>query len=127
MIRTLLVDDSNVFLESVEYFLSTFPYIKVVDKAASATDAIKKIEEHKPDLVLVDIDMPVMNGLEVTRYVKMKPDSPFVIVVSYHNGDEYKNLAKDAGADGFVSKADFALNAMPIIESMFLSKENGKQ
>lgn len=122
MVRTLLVDDSKDFLKSVEYFLSTFPYVKVVDKAASAKDAIKKIEQHKPDLVLVDIDMPVMNGLEVTRLVKMHPDPPFVIVVSYHNGDEYRQMASDAGADGFVSKIDFALNAMPLIDKIFLSE-----
>ena len=127
MIRTILVDDSDVFLESVEYFMSTFPYIKVVDKAASSKDAIEKIEKYKPDLVLVDIDMPVMNGIEVTRHIKKKPDSPFVIIVSYHNGDEYETLAKDAGADGFVTKADFALNAMQIIESMLLLKEKVKQ
>ncbi|MEI6152853.1 MAG: response regulator transcription factor, partial [Deltaproteobacteria bacterium] len=119
MIRTLIVDDSNVFLESVEYYLATFPYVQVVDKAASGSEAIEKIEKYKPDLVLMDIDMPEMNGLEVTRHVKMQSDAPFIIIVSYHNGNEYKALAIDAGADGFVSKVDFALNVMPLIDSMF--------
>jgi DNA-binding NarL/FixJ family response regulator len=120
MIRTLIVDDSNIFLESVEYYLSTFPYVQVVDKATSGSEAIEKIGKYKPDLVLMDIDMPEMNGLEVTRHVKMQSDSPFIIIVSYNN--EYKTLAIDAGADGFISKFDFALNVMPLIDSMFYLK-----
>ncbi|MCX5815458.1 MAG: response regulator transcription factor [Proteobacteria bacterium] len=127
MIRTIIVDDSNIFLESVEYYLSTFPYVQVVDKATSGSEAIEKIDKYKPDLVLMDIDMPEMNGLEATRHVKMQPDSPFIIIVSYHNGNEYKTLAIDAGADGFISKVDFALNVMPLIDSMFLFKKAAKQ
>jgi DNA-binding NarL/FixJ family response regulator len=122
MIRTLIVDDSNIFLESVEYYLSTFPYVQVVDKATSGSEAIEKIGKYKPDLVLMDIDMPEMNGLEVTRYVKMQSDSPYIIIVSYNNGNEYKALAIDAGADGFICKFDFALNVMPLIDSMFYLK-----
>jgi DNA-binding NarL/FixJ family response regulator len=123
MIRTLIVDDSRVFLESVCCYLSTFPYIDVVAKAASGAEAIKKINKYKPDLVFMDMDMPEMNGLEVTRHIKSQTDSPFVIIVSYNNGCEYRSLAMDAGADGFIGKADFALNAMPLIDSMFLLNE----
>jgi len=123
MIRTLIVDDSKVFLESVEYYLSTFPHVQVVDKATSGMEAIRMIDKYKPDLVLLDLDMPEMSGLDVVRQVKAQPDSPFIIIVSYHNANEYKTLAVDAGADGFISKVDFALNAMPLIDNMFLFKK----
>ncbi len=123
MIKTLIVDDSEVFLESVCSYLSTFSYIDVIDRAKSGVEAIKKIEKYKPDLVLMDIEMPEMNGLDVTRHIKNGPASPLIIIVSYHNGNEYKVLALDAGADGFISKADFALSAMPLIDSMFFQKK----
>lgn len=126
-IKTLLVDDSKIFLESVEYYLSTFPHMNIVGKATSGAEALEKIAQHRPDLVLMDLEMPDMNGLEATRKVKLNSSAPFVIIVSYHNGDEYQSMAKEAGADGFISKDSFAMSVLPLIESIFSSKEVQEQ
>ena len=121
-IRILLVDDNLSFLESAANFLLTFPEISVVGKAQSGEEAIGLVQKRDPDLVLLDLAMPGMSGLETLRRFKELRHPPFVIIVTLHDDLEYRASAQDAGADGFISKSQIGDRLMPLIQKLFLEK-----
>jgi DNA-binding NarL/FixJ family response regulator len=114
-IRILLVDDSPGFLKSAARFLSAEPRIEVAGQALSSRDALEQVISLRPDLVLIDVAMPGMNGLEATRRIKAQSDAPQVIILTMHDNPEYRAEARIAGADGFVSKSEFGSQLLPLI------------
>ena len=109
----LLVDDNPVFLAQTSVWLSRESDIQVVGSAASAAEAIALVEWLKPCVVLMDISMPDMNGIEATRRLKLLPHPPAVLVLTLHGDPEYRAAAKAAGAEGFLCKSDFATELLP--------------
>ena len=118
-IKILLVDDSEQFLQSTTAFLSQCPSVEVIGTATSGKDAIKKVQELRPDLVLMDIAMPGMNGIEATQRIKAKPGGPKIIILTIHDDAEYRSAAKDAGADGFVRKSNLLTHLLPLLDTLF--------
>jgi NarL family two-component system response regulator LiaR len=103
-ISVLLVDDHSMVREGVRAFLVTQPDILVVGEAGSGEEAIKLAEQHVPDVVLMDLIMPNMDGVEATRRVKqVSPRSRVVVLTSYHE-DEHIFPALKAGALSYVLK-----------------------
>ncbi len=115
----LLVDDSVGFLYSAELLLATEAGIEVVSRATSGLDALKMADQLHPDLVLVDLLMPGMDGIEVTRRLKTQPVPPCVVVVTLHDNPGYRAAAAAAGADGFISKLAFGSDIFPLIQRLF--------
>ncbi len=128
--RILLVDDETLFSDAAEHFLSAEPGLVIVGRAASGREAIRLVNELHPDLVLMDLAMSEMNGLEATRYIKTQPNAPRIIILSLHCEDEYREAAKSVGADGFVSKLEFGTELLPLIRSLMtdpvVATEGGK-
>lgn len=118
-LRVLLVDDSREFINSAASLLSLRPELDVVGQARSGAEAIRLATELEPDLVLMDIAMPQMNGLEATRRIKAKPSPPRVVVLTLHNNAEYRSAARAVGSDGFLSKEDFPVKLIPLIHTLF--------
>ena len=118
-IKVLLVDDSEQFLQSATAFLSQCPSVEVIGTATSGKDAIKKVQELSPDLVLMDIAMPGMNGIEATQRIKAKPGGPKIIILTIHDDAEYRSAVKDAGADGFVRKSNLLTHLLPLLDTLF--------
>ncbi len=118
-IKVLLVDNSKQFLQSATTFLSQCPSVEVIGTATSGKDAIKKVQELSPDLVLMDIAMPQMNGIEATRCIKGQAGAPKIIILTLHDNTEYRSAAKDAGSDGFVRKSDLRTHLLPMIHALF--------
>lgn len=103
-ISVLLVDDHSMVREGVRAFLVTQPDILVVGEAGSGEEAIKLAEQHVPDVVLMDLIMPNMDGVEATRRVKqVSPRSQVVVLTSYHE-DEHIFPALKAGALSYILK-----------------------
>ena len=103
-ITVLLVDDHALIREGVRAFLETLPDITVVAEAGSGKEALKLAEEHVPDVALVDLIMPGMDGVEVTRRLATSsPRTNVVILTSYHE-DEHVFPAIRAGALSYVLK-----------------------
>lgn len=103
-ISVLLVDDHSMVREGVRAFLVTQPDIMVVGEAGSGAEAIKLAEQHVPDVILMDLIMPNMDGVEATRRVKqVSPRSRVVVLTSYHE-DEHIFPALKAGALSYVLK-----------------------
>ncbi len=119
---TFLVDDSPSFLQSAARFLSSDERIEIVGMALSAQEALDEVERLQPALVLMDLTMPGMSGLEATRRLKASPHPPHVIILTLHDTEEYRQAAEQAHADGFVSKSDFGQKLLPLLEP-FLAQE----
>jgi CheY-like chemotaxis protein len=114
-IRILLVDDNPQFLKSATGFLNQDPNLIVVGLAASGQEALEQVQRLTPDLVLMDIKMPGMSGFETTRQMKTGTGAPCVIMWSLHDSVEYRFVAEEAGADGFVAKPDIVAELRPLI------------
>ncbi len=117
-LRILLADDNPTFLAAVRQFLSTLADTEVVGEAHNGREAMALAEALRPGLVLLDIGMPEMNGLEAARRMRQWAIPPFIIFLSMHNGQAYRDAAGAAGAIGFISKTDFCDELPPMIETL---------
>ena len=113
----LLVDDNQTFIAAVRQYLDRLPGVRVVDHAMDGKSALALQRQHRPALVLLDIAMPGMNGLELARAMLQEPTPPRLIFLSMHDNREYRAAAGELGAD-FVSKADFVAELLPLLERM---------
>jgi CheY-like chemotaxis protein len=90
----------------------------VIGTAQSGIEAIEMVNQLKPDLVLMDIAMPNMDGLEATRRIKLTENPPRIIIVTFHDTPEVQDAATAAGADGFIEKTRFRKEAIPFIRKL---------
>jgi DNA-binding NarL/FixJ family response regulator len=103
-IRVLVVDDDPLVRSALGLMLGGLPDLVLVGEARDGAEALVIAERERPEVVLMDIRMPVMNGLDATRAMLLLPRAPSVIVMTTFNADEYVVEAVAAGADGFLVK-----------------------
>lgn len=104
MINVMIVDDQSIIREGLSMMLSLCPDISVVLEAANGKEAIGKLNELNVDVVLMDIRMPIMNGVEATKIIKEKYPDIKVIILTTFNEDEYIFQGLKNGADGYILK-----------------------
>jgi DNA-binding NarL/FixJ family response regulator len=105
VIRVLIADDQALVRGGLRMILASQPDIEVVGLAEDGAEALRLVAELTPDLVLMDVRMPVMDGLEATRRILAVPDScPKVVMLTTFDADEYVYEALSAGASGFLLK-----------------------
>ena len=117
-VRTLLVDDNKTFLAAVRNFLMMVPDIEIVGEAHDGWTAVEMAKNLNPDLVLLDIVMPEMNGLEVAQALKDSLPPPRIVFLSMHDSESYRTAARELGAFGYVGKGDFVADLIPIIDRL---------
>jgi DNA-binding NarL/FixJ family response regulator len=101
-VRILIVDDSTHVRKALSAFLSTLSWLKVVCEASDGEDALKMIESQPPDMILMDVKMPAISGLDATRIIKERwPEIKIIILTLY---PDYLDQAQQAGADAFLVK-----------------------
>jgi len=103
-LRTLLVDDNQAFLVLQKHLLAPIERIEVVGFGHDGYDAVRLADELRPDLIVIDLVMPGMGGLQATRLIKAQDHPPLVIIASHYDDAEHREHAAKAGADGFVGK-----------------------
>ncbi|MDD5479049.1 response regulator transcription factor [Rhodoferax sp.] len=117
-LRILLVDDNQTFLTAVRQCLAMLLEAEVVGQARSGAEALRKAQTLQPDLVLLDIVMPHMTGLEVAAQLATLPHAPKVLFLSLHDNDAYRTAARELGAVALVGKANFVADLMPIVTAL---------
>jgi DNA-binding NarL/FixJ family response regulator len=118
MVRVLIVDDQPSFLAIIAEELATLPYLMIAGYARSGREALEQLERLHPDLVLLDITLPDMNGLEVARWIKKHDHSATVVLVSFHDTPAYR-AASTHIADGFIAKDTLDTQLLPLIAELF--------
>ena len=104
MIQILLVDDHTVLRDGIRSILALESDIRVVGEAVSGDEVLKKVEDFQPDCILMDINLPGKNGIEVTSLVKSQYPNCRVLVLTMFEDEEYLMEALRAGADGYLLK-----------------------
>jgi len=118
-IRVLLIDDNPKFLTAAANFLATIPRVEVVGCGLSGREGVEQAGRLQPDLILMDVAMPEMNGLEATRRIKAQPGAPYIVILTMHDDPEYRAAAEMVGADGFITKSEFGIQLLPVIHTLF--------
>lgn len=103
-IRVALVDDHALVRDGIKALLSVMPPLEVVGEAESGAEAIEMVGRCQPDLLLVDISLPDINGLELTRVLRSQYPSLKVLVLSMYDNYEYVSESLRSGASGYVLK-----------------------
>lgn len=119
VIRALLVDDNPAVLNSITQLLITDSQIEVIGSVDCGEAAIARAKQLSPDLVVMDLTMPEMNGLEATRHLKRHPCPPKVILLTLYDNSEYSMAAQLAGADGFITKSEAGATLLPLIHMLY--------
>jgi two-component system, NarL family, nitrate/nitrite response regulator NarL len=112
-LRVVVVDDNESVRRSICQILRSEVDIEVVCEAGDGADAVRKVEEHQPDVVLLDITMPTMNGLEVAEVIKAKFPSVQALIVSQHDSRGFHWAALAAGVSGYVVKSNVGKDLIP--------------
>ena len=102
--RIAIAEDHTILREGLRALLISEPDFDVVCEAGDGRDAIQCIEEHQPDLILMDLSMPRMNGLEAIKEIKKRSRTTMVMALTVHKSEEYILATLQAGADGYVLK-----------------------
>jgi DNA-binding NarL/FixJ family response regulator len=114
-IKVLIADDHRDYRRVVHEFLDRIPNVSVVGEATNGGEAVEQVALLIPDVVLMDISMPQMNGLEATRIIKQRwPDTKVLIATTYDD-PTYRKQALEARADGFILKGSLK----PSLEATF--------
>ncbi|GGU47586.1 response regulator [Streptomyces violascens] len=117
-VRVLLVDDQPLMLVGLGILIGDTDDLEVVGEAGDGREAVRLVRELRPDVVVMDIRMPGMDGIEATRQATAEPDPPRVLVLTTFDDDEYVYGALRAGASGFLLKSmalDAILDAIRVV------------
>jgi DNA-binding NarL/FixJ family response regulator len=104
-LRVLLVDDQRLFLDALQVALAAEEWIEVVGCAQNGEQAVELVASLAPDLVLMDIYMPVLDGLEATRRIRQLAPSTSVMILTGDDNPDRGVLAREAGASGYLRKS----------------------
>lgn len=103
-IRVLLVDDHTLLREGIRSLLENYEDLEVVAEAENGHQAIELVRKYKPDVVLMDIAMPLLNGIHATEQIRRERRCTQVLILSQHESEEYIRRALAVGASGFLIK-----------------------
>lgn len=117
-IRILLVDDSQAFLTAVRRFIQSMDGVEVVGQAHDGREALAMAEKLMPDLMLLDISMPELNGLEVAKRMQSWPQAPRIVFLTMHDNTGYRSAAQEVGAAGFLYKPNVTAELALFIERL---------
>jgi DNA-binding NarL/FixJ family response regulator len=102
--RIVIAEDHTILREGLRSLLSSNPNFEIVGEAGDGREAIRCAEKFKPDLILTDLSMPRMNGMEAIKEIKRESPASKVLVLTVHRAEEYILAAFRAGADGYLLK-----------------------
>jgi DNA-binding NarL/FixJ family response regulator len=122
-IRILIVDDFQPLRREVISMLERNPRYQVIGEAADGLDAVHKSAELEPDLILLDIGLPKLNGIEAARQILRAKPASKIVFLSEHSCRELVEEALKLGAEAYIRKFDLASELMPTIEAVFQDRQ----
>jgi DNA-binding NarL/FixJ family response regulator len=102
----LLADDSKLIIDRLTDMISVFGQMKIVGSFSNGNDTLTALKTLKPDLAILDLKMPGLNGLEVISEIRKVNKTVKIIMLTFYSSDHYRSLAMKAGADYFFNKVD---------------------
>src|SRR5437879_1620447 len=117
-LRIFVADDHELVRHGIRGLLRTRRGWKVVGEAANGQDAVERTSKLKPDVVIVDISMPDLDGLEATRRMREAVPTTEVVVLTMHESDQMVRRVLDAGARGYVLKSDLATHLVKAVKNV---------
>jgi len=122
VVQILIVDDSLPWQRFVQNHLETEPGLKIIEVATEGSEAVQKAKEGQPHVVLMDISLPGVNGLEATRQIRRVSPGAKILFVSTLDDIEVVQAAFEAGGSGYVSKWDAGRDLIPAIRAILLGQ-----
>lgn len=122
MITVVLADDHTVLRDGLRYLLEAAGGIEIVATASNGQEAVEQASLHCPDVVLMDISMPIMNGIEATKEIRAACENTKVAILSMHHTSEYVQRAMQAGAHGYVLKDSAGSEVIAAIHALHEGK-----
>jgi DNA-binding NarL/FixJ family response regulator len=116
--RVLLADDHAIVRRGLRSLLETEPHVSVVAEAGDGHEAVRLAEEHHPDVAILDIGMPLMNGIEVAARLRAMDQPPRVVVLSMHTDESYILRALAAGAQAYLLKDSTDEELLPALRAV---------
>lgn len=116
--RILIADDHEIFRSGVRAILSRLPDVEVIGEAFTGREAVEYARSLKPDLVIMDIGMPELNGLDATRQILREQPMIEVLVLTMHESDELVREVLDTGARGYMLKSDAGRDLVTAVDSL---------
>jgi DNA-binding NarL/FixJ family response regulator len=120
--KVFIADDSAMFRERLKELLSEVTGIEIIDEAGDGTEAIRGIQELKPDLVILDIRMPGGNGIDTLKNIKKMKQAPVVIMITNYPYPQYRKKCMELGADYFFKKSTEFEKVIEVIEQLAQNK-----
>lgn len=120
--RIVLAEDHTILREGLRALLSTEPGLEIVCEAEDGRQAVRCVDSCSPDLILIDLSMPKMNGLEAIRDIRKRHEETKILVLTVHRTEEYIHAALQAGADGYVLKDSSHAELLMAIRSVAAGK-----
>ncbi len=117
-LSVLLVDNSRSFLDLLEHYFENSPHVRVVGRAVGGAEAIEMLAKVGAEVVLMDMTMPGLDGLETTRRIRRLPRPPRVVLMTGNDGPEYDQAARQAGADACLCKSDFFARVHGVMDQL---------
>lgn len=117
-LRILIADDHDIVRRGIKSLIEVRPEWKICDEAHSGREAVAKAEEKKPDIVILDISMPELNGLEAARRIKKVSPNSEILILSVHYSDQLIKDILDVGARGFIVKSDSDRDLIVALEAL---------
>jgi DNA-binding NarL/FixJ family response regulator len=117
-VRILIVDDIPCVRRAIRSLLEEDPGVRVVGEAGDGSEALKRTMDLSPDVVLMDINMPIMDGLFATRLIHGLPNPPRVLVMTESDDELYTRRAFEAGAGGFLHKKNLTERLIATVRSV---------
>jgi DNA-binding NarL/FixJ family response regulator len=103
-VRIIIAEDHTILREGLRSLLSSNANFEIVGEAGDGREAIRQVKKYKPDLILTDLSMPRMNGMEAIKEIKRESPATKVLVLTVHRAEEYILATFRAGADGYLLK-----------------------
>jgi DNA-binding NarL/FixJ family response regulator len=120
--KVLIADDHGIMRDGLRALLESEPDLEIVGTASNGYEAIRAAEKLRPDLIIMDVSMPLTDGPEAIAQIKRRQDDIRVLVLTFHTDDQHINAALRAGADGYVLKDDSRIELLTAIRAVLAGK-----